>query len=69
MKFHDWIIAHDCTCGEDAMAVECKRCGAKQRFVLPISISVWIAAARAFSKDHANCEVRTDAEGDAEANV
>ena len=56
MAKHEWIIAHDGSQGEDAMAVECKRCGEKQRFVLPISITVWCAAAKAFEKVHKLCK-------------
>lgn len=56
MKPSPWIVAHDATKGNDAMAMECLRCGTKQRFVLPISISVWCAAAKAFEREHANCK-------------
>jgi hypothetical protein len=52
----DWIIAHDATKGEDAYAMECLRCRQKQRFALPISVSVWCAAAKAFQKEHRNCQ-------------
>lgn len=51
----DWIIAHDGTKGKDAYAMECRRCGAKQRFALPIEISAWCAAAKAFERLHAKC--------------
>jgi hypothetical protein len=51
----DWIVANDATHGADAYAMECRRCGAKQRFVLPIAISVWCAAAKAFERQHATC--------------
>ena len=51
-----WIIAHDATKKADAYAMECLRCGQKQRFVLPISISVWCAASKAFQREHATCK-------------
>jgi uncharacterized membrane protein YqiK len=49
-------VAHDGTQGRDAYAIECKRCGAVQRFATPIAISVWCAAARAFERQHATCK-------------
>lgn len=61
----DWIVCRivcrDGTHGEDAYAVECKRCGAKQRFALPISISVYVAAAIAFGRQHAHCKPKKKA--------
>ena len=38
------------------MAVECLRCGAKQRFRLPVAISVWLTAAKAFARQHSQCK-------------
>lgn len=55
MKPTPWIIAHDGTQGKDAYAMECLRCGEKQRFATPISITVYCAAAKAFEKQHARC--------------
>jgi len=52
----DHVVCHDATKGRDAYMVECLHCGATQRFALPISISVYVAAARAFGKDHKHCE-------------
>jgi hypothetical protein len=49
------VICHDGTKGEDAYALECLRCGRKQRFSLPIEASVWVAAATAFQKSHKRC--------------
>lgn len=50
-----WIIAYDGTKGADAYALECLRCGAKQRFVIPINVDVWVAAGMAFRKIHRKC--------------
>lgn len=55
MATHDWIICHDSSKGDDAYAMECLRCGYKQRFATPISIEVYIAAGKAFQKQHAKC--------------
>jgi hypothetical protein len=55
----DWIIAHDSTKGADAYMVECLRCGGKQRFVLPIAMEIWIAAAKAFQKAHKRCDMKS----------
>lgn len=52
----DHVIAHDATQGELAYAIECRHCGAIQKFSLPISISVYVAASRAFVDDHARCK-------------
>jgi hypothetical protein len=35
------------------------RCGGKQRFVVPIAVDIWIAAAGAFQKIHKRCEARS----------
>jgi len=67
MKSKPWIVAHDATKGVDAMAMECLRCRAKQRFTLPIGISVWCAAAKAFEVQHAQCKAEPcphDTDGD-----
>lgn len=55
MKSKSWIVAHDGTQGRDAYAMECQRCGTVQRFAVPIEISVWCAAAKAFEREHATC--------------
>lgn len=54
----DWIIAHDATKGADAYMMECLRCGAVERFSLPISVTVYCAAAKAFVKRHKACKER-----------
>ena len=55
MKRAEWVIVHDGTKGMDAYMLECLRCGAKQRFVLPMSVDAWVAAAKAFEKIHKRC--------------
>jgi hypothetical protein len=56
MADHPWVIGHDGTHGQDAYAVECLRCGQKQRFALPIDIGVWCAAVGAFGAIHGQCK-------------
>jgi hypothetical protein len=51
----NWIIAHDSTHGDDAYAMECLRCKTKQRFSCPLDIDIWLAAARVFQRQHAQC--------------
>jgi len=51
----DWIVAHDGTKGEMAYALECRRCGAIQKVVLPISVNCYVALARAFAREHRQC--------------
>ncbi len=63
MKSADWIIAHDGTQGDDAYALECLRCGSKQRFSTPISITVYCAAAKAFEHEHRHCRVQEKPKG------
>jgi hypothetical protein len=58
MADQDWIIAHDATKGRDAYMLECLRCGGVQRFALPISISIYCAAAKVFQQEHAHCQPR-----------
>lgn len=55
-KATDWIVTHDCTKGVDAMAMECRRCGVKQRFALPLNVNIWLAAAKVFQRQHAKCK-------------
>lgn len=52
----DWIICYDATHGDDAYAVECKRCGTKQRFAIPVNLDMWLAAAKVFQKQHRKCK-------------
>ena len=52
----NWIVLHDGTKGDDAYSCWCMRCGAKQRFILPISIKYWCLVAKAFLADHQYCE-------------
>lgn len=55
-KAADHVVVHDSTQGENAWMVECKHCGEKQRFALPIILDVWLAAAKAFEKLHRRCK-------------
>ena len=60
----DWIVAFDAGQGSDAYAVKCLRCGEMLRFVVPISLGVWCAAAKEFTREHAKClPVRETATG------
>ncbi len=52
----DHIVVRDGTCGRDAYAVECLHCGTVQRFATPIAVNVYLAAARAFERDHKRCQ-------------
>ena len=52
----DWIVIHDGTCGEDAYSLECLRCGAKQAFELPVSVTYITRVGRAFEAEHKRCE-------------
>ena len=56
MKLTPWIIVHDGTRDKDAYAMECLRCGQKQRFATPINVTVYCAAGKAFEKIHAKCK-------------
>lgn len=58
MTNHDWIICHDATKGIDAYAMECLRCGEKQRVALPISLQMYAAMAKVFTKRHKKCKER-----------
>ena len=51
----NWIIAYDATKGADAYAMECLRCGEKQRFALPLNLDIWLAASKVFQRQHAKC--------------
>ena len=55
MKSRPWIIAHDAMQGADAYAMECLRCGDKQRFACPIDLDIYLAASKVFQKQHAHC--------------
>ena len=61
-KTGDWIIAHDGTKGADAYMTECLRCGNMQRFTLPISVDVYVAAATEFVRIHSKCKENQDAD-------
>lgn len=60
MTQHDWIVCHDGSDDLDAYAAECLRCGKKQRFALPISVSVYCAALRAFVELHSRCKPKSE---------
>ena len=55
MKNASWIVCHDARAGDLAYAMECLHCGAVQRFALPIDVSVYVAAGKAFEKIHRRC--------------
>ncbi len=50
----DWIISK-----EGGALSECLRCGSRARLQLPIEISVWLAAQKAFLKAHDSCRQRS----------
>lgn len=56
MPSRDWIIAHDATHGQDAYAMECLRCGTKQRFACPIDLEIYLAASKVFQRQHGTCK-------------
>jgi hypothetical protein len=56
MTTHDWIICHDATKGIDAYAMECLRCGEKQRVALPIGLQMYAAMAKVFTRQHKKCK-------------
>jgi hypothetical protein len=56
-----WIICHDGTKGQDAYALECLRCGEKQRVVSPIRLDFYIAMAEAFGRIHGKCRPSREA--------
>jgi hypothetical protein len=60
MKYPSWVVAHDATEGDDSYAVECLRCGDKQCFAVPISVTVYIAATKAFAKLHSRCRTHSE---------
>lgn len=62
-KTADHVIAHDASKGDKAYACECLHCGAVQRFVMPMSVSVYIAAGNAFVKEHLNCKPKETGNG------
>lgn len=61
MKSCPWIVVHDGTKGDDAYAIECQRCGEKQRFALPINLEIYLAAAKVFARQHTRCKPKGDA--------
>ena len=58
MKPTPWIIVNDGTKGRDAYMLHCLRCGAVQRFELPISIDYFVNVGKAFQKEHGKCRER-----------
>jgi hypothetical protein len=50
--------------GTDNGAAHCRRCGETQRFVLPMSVTVYCAALNAFERLHASCSPRENPKGD-----
>ena len=56
MKKVDWIIAYDGTKGDEAYMLKCLRCGAKQKFMLPVSIDYYLDIAKAFEREHKRCK-------------
>jgi len=56
MKPMPWLVCHDFTKGEDAYAMECLRCGMKQRVATPISIDMYSAMEKIFRRQHAKCK-------------
>ncbi len=61
MKTPNWIVVQDGT-GDDPYSMHCLRCGAKQRFELPISITYWCSVAKVFEREHRRCKAVTPAE-------
>ena len=59
----DHIICHDATGGEMAYAMECLRCGAVQRVTLPMSVDCYRALAKAFAREHRNCQAKSRSSG------
>ena len=43
---------------------ECTRCGEKFEMVLPLPVSVWVAATEAFVRLHERCEEGEELDGD-----
>ena len=41
--------------GESGALLLCERCGEEYRMALPCPVRVWVAAAKAFARDHADC--------------
>ena len=56
----DWIVMNDATAGDLAYAMKCLRCGDVQKVALPISIDVYVAGARAYSRMHVKCRKRKE---------
>ncbi len=57
----DWVVAHDATCGDLAMAMQCKRCGDVQRVALPIAIDLYAVMAKEYERLHSSCKELTEA--------
>ncbi len=60
MKPLDWIIAHDGTQGDKSYMLECKRCGAIQKFEPPIPVDYFVKVAKAFSGQHKRCKEQSN---------
>ena len=60
----DWIVTkQEPAVAVVAQSIECRRCGARDAMELPASITVWVAAARAFEKLHRRCKPKPDQPG------
>ena len=55
-----WIVMNDATAGDLAYAMKCLRCGNVQKVVTPISVDVYVAAARAYARTHSRCRKRNE---------
>ena len=49
----EWLIVRQAD-----LSCECLRCGERMRLELPVRCSVFIAAGRAFTKEHRGCRPR-----------
>jgi hypothetical protein len=49
-----WIVANDAN-GPDPYMLQCLRCGARQRFALPVTVDYFVAAVKAFQRKHEIC--------------
>jgi len=53
---YPWIKCYDATHREHPYAMECLRCGVKQRVALPISLDGYVALGKVFMKEHSRCK-------------
>lgn len=51
-----YVIATD----EKTGVIECRRCGVRKTYTLPMTIAAWVKMTRQFNKDHAKCPPRPD---------